>query len=57
LLNDEEMAIAGLWNQYRGSGMGGGPLPFGGGAADQPALVMDAFAAMSGAAAALERDR
>jgi hypothetical protein len=54
LLSDEEITLACLWRDFRGGGFGNGPLPFGGGAAEQPAIVMDAFAALSGFAAILE---
>lgn len=56
-LGEEEMAVAALWWQYRGGGLGNGPLPFAGGAADQPSLVMDAFGACNGAEAELKPDR
>lgn len=48
--------MAGLWHQHSGSGFGGGPLPFAGGAAEQPALVMEAFAVLGQATADLKTD-
>lgn len=57
ILSDEELTVATLWRDYRGSGFGHGPLPFAGGMADQPSLVMDAFAALSTFAAILEPDK
>lgn len=52
-----------LWRAYRGGGPGlfggggGGHLPDAGGAGDQAAVMLDAFAAMSGAAAEIEAER
>lgn len=43
LLDDETMTILDLWGAWRGGLGGRGPLPFGGGSAEQPALLMDAF--------------
>ena len=48
LVDAETMCVIDLWSLWRGGqnpfGGGNGPLPFGGGAAEQPALLMDAFA-------------
>lgn len=57
ILTDEHLALVGLWRTARGSEMAPGPLPFAGGAADQPAIVMACFAEMSAAAAALDKAR
>jgi hypothetical protein len=57
ILSDEEVTVANLWRAYRGGGFGAGPLPFGGGAAEQPALVMDAFAALGAAAVLIEPEK
>lgn len=43
-----------LWQAYRGGGFGGGPLPFAGGMAEQPACVMEAFGIMDAAYAAMK---
>lgn len=40
--------------EYRSGGFGAGHLPFAGGSADQPALLMDAFHVLSGAADSLQ---
>lgn len=50
-MGDEIVALIGLWLAWRGNGMTTGRLPFGGGEADQPAIVMDAFGEMESAAA------
>lgn len=42
-----------LWQAWRG-GLGGGHLPFSGGAAEQPSNVMEGFRAMEAAAAKLK---
>lgn len=57
LLTDEEITVACLWRDYRGGGFGHGPLPFAGGSAEQPALVMDAFGVLSAAAAKIEPEK
>jgi hypothetical protein len=51
------LGLIGIWVQWRGGGMGAGPLPFGGGTAEQPAIVMAALSVMEGAARALEPER
>lgn len=48
--------MLGLWQMYRGGGMGGGHLPDRGGAGDQAAIVMDGFRVMDAALAELEED-
>ncbi len=53
LLEPEDLAVLGLWLACRGNGMAPGPLPFAGGAAEQPAWLMAAFQAMDAAAALL----
>jgi len=45
--------VVDLWLACRGGGFGAGPLPFAGGAADQPACVMAAFGICAGAEASL----
>lgn len=48
------MGVTAIWSQCRG-GMGGfSHLPFAGGAAEQPAILMDAFQLLSWAASELE---
>lgn len=44
-----------LWMLYRGGGFGAGHLPQAGGTGDQAALMLDAFALMSGVAAEFEK--
>jgi hypothetical protein len=39
--------MIGLWRLFQGSGLGAGYLPDAGGALDQPAIMMQAFALMS----------
>ena len=54
LVGDEEMGVVELWQAWR-AGMGGpGHLPFGGGAAEQPAVLMEAFHLLSWAAEKLK---
>lgn len=54
LLDEEELALLEIFQEWR-AGMGGrGHLPFAGGSADQPALVMDALAVIESATQALE---
>ena len=53
ILEPEDLGLADLWRVHRG-GMAPGPLPFAGGLADQPACVMESFAVMSAAEAALK---
>jgi hypothetical protein len=55
LLSEEHLAMVGLWRTARGGQFAPGPLPFAGGAADQPAIVMACFAEMDGAAALLRK--
>ncbi len=55
LLEAGELTVLGLWLACRGNGMAPGPLPFAGGAAEQPAWLMAAFQAMDAAAVALRR--
>lgn len=55
LLEAEHLAMVGLWRTARGSEMAPGALPFAGGAADQPAIVMACFAEMDAAWAALRK--
>lgn len=38
-----------LWQSWRAGGFGGGPLPFAGGAAEQPCCVMESLRIMEGA--------
>ena len=47
LLQEDEVTVSHLWWQHRGGMAGPGPLPFGGGTAEQPALVMDAFGVLN----------
>ena len=54
MIDAETEAVVGLWHEYRSGGFGAGHLPFAGGSADQPALLMDAFYVLSGAAQALQ---
>jgi len=55
LIGDEESGVVDLWRDWRGSGMGTpGHLPFAGGAADQPALLVDAFRLLDWAAEQLK---
>lgn len=51
------MALVMLWQDWRPGMTGRGHLPFAGGAADQPALVMDALAVIESAAQLLEPKR
>jgi hypothetical protein len=55
LLDDEELAVLALFQEWRPSMAGRGHLPFAGGAADQPALVMDAIGIIEGAVQLLEK--
>ena len=48
------MALLQLWQAWRGGGMGAGHLPFSGGAAEQPACVMECLKVMEAAAVALK---
>lgn len=48
--------MLGLWQMYRGGGMGGGHLPDAGGAGDQAAIMMDCFRVMDAALAELEEE-
>lgn len=57
LLSDEEMTVAALWRDHTGGGFSVGPLPFAGGTADQPALVMDAFKTLSYFAALVKPEK
>ena len=50
----EEFAAIALWREYRGGDFSRGPLPFAGGAAEQPAKLMDAFNFIAGLWAASE---
>jgi hypothetical protein len=58
-LTSEDWAMARLWGQYRGGGLGGvGHLPEAGGTGDQAAIMLDAFALMSEAVRPFEeKDR
>lgn len=54
LADEDAFGVFELWRHYRPSGLGGpGHLPFAGGAADQPALLLDAFAVLAACEAAL----
>lgn len=45
LVDDEIWDVVRLWQLWRPSGFGGyGQLPFSGGAADQPVVLLEAFA-------------
>jgi hypothetical protein len=46
--------VLALWQEYRSGGFGAGHLPFAGGAAEQPAILMDALHLLSGAAELLK---
>lgn len=57
LVDEDDLALLDLWRAWR-PGMGGaGHLPFSGGAAEQPACVMDALALIDGVAAAVRPKR
>lgn len=43
LIDAETLAVLRLWRRCRGAGMSAGPLPFSGGAAEQPACLLAAF--------------
>ena len=43
------MEMLRLWSLWRGGGMAPGPLPEAGGIMDQPAIMLEAFAAMTAA--------
>ena len=46
-----------LWSVFRSGGMGGvGHLPYSGGSAEQPAMMLQAFDIMSGVEAELKDD-
>jgi hypothetical protein len=48
IVGEEIMSLVDLWSQHRGNGTGNtGHLPFAGGSADQPALVMAVFEVMN----------
>ena len=52
LVDDETAELLWLWQAWRPTGLGGrGSLPFRGGTAEQPAIVMAAFRLMSRVAA------
>lgn len=54
LMEPEDHIIIAAWRLFRSGGMGGpGHLPFAGGSLQQPAALMQALEAMSGAEAAL----
>lgn len=53
LVDAEMFALVDLWGLWRGGMSGHGPLPFSGGSAEQPAIVMDAFDFCEGVAALL----
>jgi hypothetical protein len=55
LLDEEDLAILALFQEWRSGMSGRGHLPFAGGAAEQPALVMDALAVIDAAVQLLER--
>lgn len=52
LFSDEYWAALRLWNRYKLFG-----LPFSGGWADQPAVVVDILEALEGANRAVEKER
>lgn len=51
---EETWRIVRLWRIWRGDGFGRGPLPFGGGPMQQPAVLLDAFEVLDGAFAAYQ---
>ena len=57
VVGQEEIALVRLWRMFAGGGMGLGPLPFAGGAADQPAIVLASFDIIGAAMAALKPGR
>jgi len=52
-LDGNDLAMLRLWSMARGTGLGGGVLPDAGGAHDQAAIMLEAFAIMSAADAEL----
>lgn len=48
--------LVGLWRDHRGGMGGAGPLPFAGGAAEQPAITMAAFRVCDAALAEVRRE-
>jgi hypothetical protein len=57
ILDAEAIEIVRLWQLWRPTGFGGfGLLPFSGGTAEQPVLILDAFAHCSRVANALRED-
>jgi len=57
LLDADDHALLSIWAEWHGGGMGRGPLPFGGGSAEQPACVMAALRIMESAWSALQPKR
>lgn len=55
ILDEEDLAMLSLFQEWRPGMAGRGHLPFSGGSAEQPALVMDALAIMENAAQLLEK--
>lgn len=53
LVNEEHLELVQLYYRARGGWGGAGSLPFAGGAAQQPAIVMNCFAVIGAAVAAL----
>jgi hypothetical protein len=54
LIPAEVLELVPLWYAWRGGDMAAGHLPFAGGAADQPALLMACFGIMNTALAAIK---
>lgn len=57
ILDADDRVLVELYQMWRGGGYASGPLPFAGGAADQPACVMAAFAVMAAAERALKPEK
>lgn len=58
LLDSEVLEVVRLWQLWRPNGFGSyGPLPFAGGPADQPVVLLDALAHCSRISGLLREDR
>lgn len=55
VLDEEDLALGQLWQEWRPGMAGRGHLPFAGGSAEQPAIVMDALSVIEQAARLLEK--
>lgn len=55
LIDEETLMLVGLWRRHAGGMTGAGPLPFAGGAAEQPAITAAAFTVCDVAMAAIRR--